>query len=332
MITSRSCTNGEEPNEIYGIIVSHMDHEKRWLYFKHMVNSIKHQTVQLDRLIVFMSFPDKESMTCKSSMLKELKLDLHNTIKHVHIVSYPSPVSQGSAWMSLCKHKHIPKKRNVWCLFGDDDDIWNKNRVKLYRQSISFASINPYCTDIRHNVYIEGKLPDGIAYPSDANIQANNICQRDGSGRNFWVHCIRAPVFHSIINDTNSFMRKNKFFDVMLHHQLGGYMFPDGQTSQYFPVFNTKCWLYFYRHWEGSICGKIQTDRKDELLNLLLSKLHPVNDTIDEYLNNLTQNDIKQYGNLKLYKSILYKKAIQFRNQLPTEVQKRIDSRQQTVR
>ena len=110
---------------IIGMIASHIDHQERLVAFRRCLRSIKFQRIPLTRLYISCSGILHEQAAI--AIAEEMKGD--NSVCSIHGAK---PQSQFSHFRALLDIVHDEQPRSTFILFGDDDDIWDRERVAVY--------------------------------------------------------------------------------------------------------------------------------------------------------------------------------------------------------
>ena len=131
-------------------------------FIRCMLASVANQTQKLDYLCVGFSFDSTEEMVkYKPTILKILSPEYFGGTQIVCYLS-ETPLTQGHMWHKMHNEMKPFSSENNWYLFGDDDDIWNPNRVYEYAHHLATLPRRTIesITDIRCPVEVESR--DGL--------------------------------------------------------------------------------------------------------------------------------------------------------------------------
>lgn len=212
---------------IVGFIASKFTYSRSH-FIECMLSSVVNQTHKLDYLCVGFSFDSTEEMKKYKPVLLQMLSPEYFT--STQIVSYFSetPLTQGHMWHKMHNEmKHFSSENN-WYLFGDDDDIWNPNRVYEYAYHIATLPRRTIesITDIRCPVEIESQ--DGLFETKhrffESAEQVDSIRERNGGIRkNSLLQYTNATIYPIMQATTQTdFDEQSKLWNTK--HTTGNYV------------------------------------------------------------------------------------------------------------
>ena len=187
-------------NSVCIIVASHISNPKRINYLIECLESLLRQTISIS-IYLSISFETAEIREQFAFTFSE-NTHLHNPVINIIIKSQKTPqMRHMQQLLGLLKPKH------EWVMFCDDDDTYDKNRVKIYLQTIvnSLNEINEY----------PNKKFVGI-YENDEGI--NHRERR----REYWCYCVQYELLEKFITMLLPYpdVLDHKFCDVFFSEYL----------------------------------------------------------------------------------------------------------------
>jgi hypothetical protein len=245
----------------------------------------------------------------------------------LNVTQTKGPCSQGKMWERLLNRYDVLSRKNSWIIFGDDDDLWHKNRVELYLRALYDAHNLTYfehISDIRSSVCVTSEQDTSFVKVGDVDEMLGTGAVYAGKTSNYWNNCIRGSIFSEIVNIANDFILQDPMFDCLLLAYVESYQFPDSRGIHITFEPADGFWMYFWRKQEG-VCSSLDPrfrgfeDQRDVLRyaveRQMMLRLYRIESTVDNCLSRWTRgadpNDVWFY-------------AWQFGRKFPIELQKKI--------
>ena len=165
-------------NSVCIIVASHISNSKRIKYLIECLESLLRQTISIS-IYLSISFETTELREQFAIMFSE-NGHLHNPIMNIIVKSHKTPqMRHMEQLLDFLKPKH------EWVMFCDDDDIYHKERVQIYLQTIvhSMNEIAQY----------PNKKFAGV-YENDEGI--NHRERR----REYWCYCVKYELLEKFIH------------------------------------------------------------------------------------------------------------------------------------
>lgn len=262
--------------KIVGVIACRIDSARRWSFFVDMLHTIERQSVALDALFVGISYPSTAEFDHYQPLLVPIRLRMRRACT-LAITQTKTTRTQGEMWNRMVQRFADISAENTWILFGDDDDLWHRERVSYYRLGLDriFAQTEyplSCFSDIRSNVCLTSEVDTTDVAYDDIDRHLQNGVLETLSLRNYWDHCIRGSQFCDFLSLSNDFMRKDPTFDVMLRT----YIMEGGRETMcdlLTPPPGT--WMYFWRRHDGACTNlrrQIENDYTSEQLRFAVQR------------------------------------------------------------
>jgi len=160
------------------IVASHISNPKRMKYLIECLESLLRQTVSIS-IYLSISFETTELREQFAIVFSE-NAHLHNPIMNIIVKSHKTPqMRHMEQLLDLLKPKH------EWVMFCDDDDVYHKERVQIYLQTIvhSLSEIIQYPNKKFAGVY--------------ENVEGINHRERR---REYWCYCVQYELLEKFIH------------------------------------------------------------------------------------------------------------------------------------
>lgn len=111
---------------LIALCASHIDCYKRLCALHRMLNSVAAQTISVD---LYLSISGAHESTIET---------IRDHGAKVHVFARQAPLTQFQHYKLLCADllSNQESVEDVWCMFTDDDDVWNERRVEAYLYAI----------------------------------------------------------------------------------------------------------------------------------------------------------------------------------------------------
>lgn len=233
-----------------GVLSSHVGDRARFLRLKACLKSVAQQSVRLDAFYVVWSAQD-----LLAAEVEQLFADVAEQLRPtpLHVLRQTKRTSQffDIKWLydeliSKCQ------SQDAWLLFTDDDDLWSKDRVKLYRATIgayaplgSSQLVTAVCATHKvrpvHRSHV-ASCPEEVE--EDLAAGRAKHCGGVHVEEEFFDFACRSESLGAFLAMCNQETLLHPFCDLRFSRFLQEYY--EGGKVIYFPTDKPNSWVYFY--------------------------------------------------------------------------------------
>lgn len=231
--------------KLVGVLASVITDERRFDYFKLLLESIRRQETPLDIFIVSIHFDFDHKID-----LKEL---FRNFPCPYYILRQKRPKRQFLQYGEIMNRlpRIFPRLDNeTFILFSDDDDLWNTNRVSFYKQCGQSIIGKPVSSVValEHTVVLNVRCSTSHS-PTDVGGMLKCGCVQISMGESvmgsieYHEHAVRHHVAKDFFDTYPVLANTNRFADIAFRDFVRTYKPKQWCTAHGTPP----TWLYFYR-------------------------------------------------------------------------------------
>lgn len=224
--------------KIICLIACHVSAPEHLVYFGEMLNSVIRQTSTSHRVLISISKDPKQSYP---NITKDL-------INNIEIYLQDTKLSQFEHYSKLMPKLEHENPHTSWVCFGDADDLWHHDRIKLYQDVATQFADNVTAIMAGHHL---------IGPYFDSSVSKDNPLR---IFTEHWNLCVRLFFVRYFLQLCPPVTKNHKFCDVLFSQWIRSMSSPLGMdrgTASFDPQ-DKDNWMYFYRTHKLSITGAIE--------------------------------------------------------------------------